>query len=292
MRNLTIKRNKSFVASLGKITFYIEDPNSDELVINGTPCRTLCMLKNGESKTFEIEDCALKVFATPFKNKKYTEKNYFDYFKIPEGSDDWYLSGGCQFNPGAGNPFLFDNVTDEEILAHRKTKGKKSILVSIVAVILGLATGFGISYLFSDTPDPKDFTTDDFTITLTDEYKEADPTEWEDKFAYVFESDYAYVTFIRDDFSLMAGLENYTIEQYVDMVAWGNDQSTWELKTQNGMDYYDYKEKIDGEEYMYLVTFHKDKDCFWLVQYMTYEENYKEMKPDFIKHSKSLTFHE
>ena len=76
------------------------------------------------------------------------------------------------------------------------------------------------------------------------------------------------------------------------MVAWGNDQSTWELKTQNGIDYYDYKEKIDGEEYMYLVTFHKDKDCFWLVQYMTYEENYKKMKPDFIKHSKSLTFHE
>ncbi|MBP1575986.1 MAG: hypothetical protein J6A68_00485 [Oscillospiraceae bacterium] len=47
MRNLTIKRTKSFVGCLGKMKIYIEDPTSNELLINNTPCRKIGDLKNG-----------------------------------------------------------------------------------------------------------------------------------------------------------------------------------------------------------------------------------------------------
>ena len=50
MRNLTIVRRKSFVACLAKMKVYIEDPASNELVINKIPCRKLGELKNGEEK--------------------------------------------------------------------------------------------------------------------------------------------------------------------------------------------------------------------------------------------------
>jgi len=62
MRRLTIKREKSFVASLAKLKIYIEDPASDEIRINGTPCRKIGDLKNGEEKTFEINEQKAKVF--------------------------------------------------------------------------------------------------------------------------------------------------------------------------------------------------------------------------------------
>ena len=48
MRKLTIKRAKSFVASLTKVKVYIEDQLSNELTINNVPCRKLGNIKNGE----------------------------------------------------------------------------------------------------------------------------------------------------------------------------------------------------------------------------------------------------
>ena len=62
MRNLTIKREKTFVGSLGTLKIYIEDPNAGDTTINDTVCRKLGDLKNGEEKTFPVEDRAAKLF--------------------------------------------------------------------------------------------------------------------------------------------------------------------------------------------------------------------------------------
>jgi len=70
MRNLTIKREKHFVASLAKAKFYIEDPNSDEIVINGVKCRKLGELKNGEEVTFQIDEKSAKLFVIVDKLSK------------------------------------------------------------------------------------------------------------------------------------------------------------------------------------------------------------------------------
>ena len=50
MRNLTIRRVKSFVASLAAMNVYIEDPMANDLVINGIPCRKLGWIKDGDLK--------------------------------------------------------------------------------------------------------------------------------------------------------------------------------------------------------------------------------------------------
>ena len=60
MRNLTIKRNKTFVACLAKMKVYIEDASANDLTINGIPCRKLGDLKNGEEKNFSIGENAAK----------------------------------------------------------------------------------------------------------------------------------------------------------------------------------------------------------------------------------------
>ena len=54
MRNLTIKREKTFVGSLMKVHVYIEDHFNSEITINNVPCRKLGDLKNNEEKTFSL----------------------------------------------------------------------------------------------------------------------------------------------------------------------------------------------------------------------------------------------
>lgn len=54
MRNLTIKRTKSFVACAARMKVYIEDPAAGDTTICGVVCRKLGDLKNGASETFLI----------------------------------------------------------------------------------------------------------------------------------------------------------------------------------------------------------------------------------------------
>ena len=75
MRDLTIKRHKSFVGCLAKFKVYIEDPASRELTIAGVPCRKLGELKNGQEQTFQIgtEETRLFVISDKF-SKDYSKQ--------------------------------------------------------------------------------------------------------------------------------------------------------------------------------------------------------------------------
>lgn len=105
MRNLTIKRNKSFAGCFGKVRVYIEDRNAGELDIKGYPCRKLGELKNGEEKTFSIGNEQLKLFII---GDAMTRDFCMDWKNIPAGANDLRFSGKNTFDPQNGNPFVFD----------------------------------------------------------------------------------------------------------------------------------------------------------------------------------------
>ena len=139
MRQLTIKREKSFVGCLMKMKVYVEDATDPELEINGVPCRKLGDIKNGEEKSFEIGNNAMKVFVIADK----LSKGYCNEFvNIPEGEEDVSLSGRPRFNLFNGNAFRFDGVTDEEVLKNREEGTKKGAPIIIFSVIIGFVIGF------------------------------------------------------------------------------------------------------------------------------------------------------
>ena len=105
MRNLNIKRKKSFVASLMKVKLYISDESSNELTINGVKCRKIGDLANGKEASFEIEDKEVILFAII---DKLTKETCNDKIIINAGDEDVYLSGKNKFAPFSGNPFVFD----------------------------------------------------------------------------------------------------------------------------------------------------------------------------------------
>ena len=104
MRNLTITRRKSFVGCAMKDKVYIRDALAQELTINGVPCRKIGEIKNGETKTFQIEDGEQQVFLIADK----VSKDYCNAaITIPERQEDISLSGTHKFVFGS-NPFRFD----------------------------------------------------------------------------------------------------------------------------------------------------------------------------------------
>lgn len=144
MRKLTIKRTKSFVGCLAKMKIYIEDNSSDEIIINDIHCRKLGDLKNGEEKTFEIEEQSAKVFVIADK----LSKNYCsEFYELPDGKEDICLSGKNCFNPASGNAFRFDNNNSEAALENRKRGSSKGLVILIVAIIVGAAIGFLVTRL-------------------------------------------------------------------------------------------------------------------------------------------------
>ena len=139
MRKLTIKRTKTFVACLMKMKVYIEDHSAGEIVINDVPCRKLGDVKNGEEKTFEIEDGAAKVFVIADK----LSKNFCnDFYQLPEGTEDIVLSGKNYFNPINGNAFRFDNNDNAAASTNRKRGTRIGIIVMVVAFVVGAVIGF------------------------------------------------------------------------------------------------------------------------------------------------------
>lgn len=287
MRKLTIKRKKSFVASLAKLKVYIEDP-AGELDITGIKCRMLGTLANGEEKSFYIEENAAKVFVIADK----MSRDYcYDCRNLPEGNEDIYLTGKNAFNPATGNAFRFEGGTDEEVAKRHKESKKGGLIVLITAIVIGLTAGWiiGSGVIYSKKKaTPKDFSYEEMTITLTALFKEE-----EVEGRTVFTSNDVAVFVLRENF--VAGdidLSGYTVRGYAELARENNPvmaDATYEETDGVPNMVYTYAGD-DGKTYVYFTTFYKSSDAFWIVQYFVNESGYESRKPKFIEWAKTVHF--
>lgn len=285
MRNLTIKRTKSFVACTAKMKIYIEDATSNEITINNTPCHKIGDLKNGEEKTFQISEQSAKIFVIADK----LSKNYCnEYYELPEGQEDIFLSGKNKFNLANGNAFRFDNNTSEGIAANRKAGTRKGILVLIVAAVIGAVFGYTFTdALFTNkTPEAKTFSSGGMSIELTNEFREKDI----ENYTVVYESKKVAVFILKEDFTLLDGVENYTPEQYADLVIQSNALSSAEIKTVDGLIHFEYKftNPETNDTFQYFSYVYKANDAFWLIQFATLDKNVEEYAVKIAEWAKSV----
>lgn len=285
MRNLTIKRTKSFVASLGKMKVYIEDPASTEITINDTPCRKLGELKNGEEKTFQIDENPAKVFVIADK----ISKNFCnEYYSIPEGSEDIFLSGKNKYNPATGNAFRFDGNTDPEVQANRKKSQRKGFIFLVICIIVGFAVGYFVtSFLLQ--PKAKSFSSNGINITLTEDFEKVNV----EKFHAAYGSGDVAVFVVKEPFTLMPDLENYTIEQYAELCIANNNIQGCEASDINGLTFFEYEATNENNvKYNYAAFLYKSNDSFWMVQFATKPDKTEDYAKDIVKWAGSVTFSE
>ena len=108
MRKLVLKREKVFVACLGKIRIFVED-GQGSFSLGGISCRQLGVLKNGQTGEYEIPGESVKVFVV---FSKVAPQKYYSYYQLPAGEETVELFTGPELNPGEGNPFKIFSKED------------------------------------------------------------------------------------------------------------------------------------------------------------------------------------
>lgn len=281
MRTLTVTRGKTFVGCASKIRLYIEDYTAPEITVLDTPCRLLGTLKNNETQSFEITEEAVKIFAIADKvSKSYCN----EFYPIPAGIDPVTLSGQCRYNPMNGNAFRFDGVTNEAVLANRRKNTKRGILVLVAAVVLGVVIGLASTGVLFPEKE-KTFTESEFSITLTNRF---DP-ETDRDFIAVYEADEAVVWISKETFASLGEYGSISVTEYNEIIQAGTEApSKTEVRTVEGLCYYDHTIDADGEELTCRVFAYKGSDAFWLVQIATFTEDAKEMEADIMAWAKSF----
>ncbi len=284
MRSLTIRREKSFVACLGKMKVYIEDQLNEEIKINGVPCRKLGDLKNGEEATFFIGEEEARVFVIA----GVTSKDFCnDFTTVPAGSDDVFLSGKNKYNPVNGNAFRFRGT---EVTEDVKKGRRKGVIIGSVILAVAAIVGFAFGFLMNmDGPaEPKVFTVGEMSITLTDKYDVMEQTD--SKGAYY--TDETVVVITNEALSLFEGdgIIN-TKEDYADLVIYANSMENSVVLTKNGVVYFEYTEIIEDEgEFTYIATVHKSENAFWLIQFAAKTAVIGEYRDTFFEYASTVTF--
>jgi len=290
MRKLTIKRTKSFVGSLVKLKVYIEDATSNDIVINKVSCRKLGVLKNNEEKTFEIGEDQAKVFVIADKiSKDYCN----DFYQLPAGQEDVFLSGKNKFNPANGNAFIFDNNDNEEAQKNRKKGSKIGLIVLIAAVLVGAVAGYVATSAILDEPNVENveaetFSDNGMSITLTNEFEQIEV----ENYTNCYESADVAIFALKESFSLADGFENYTLKQYGELVLQSNNMPSSKLKTKDGLTCFEfeYEHSDTNDTYNYFSFVYKSDDAFWLVQFATLEEDVDNYESKIIEWAKSVSF--
>ena len=285
MRNLTIKRAKRFVGCLGTMKVYIEDPQANDMTINGVTCRMLGTLKNGETKTFSVSEAAAKVFVIAGKLSKGFCN---EYYPLPESTEDILLTGKNCFNPAAGNAFRFDGVVDPAVLANRKKTTRKGMIVLIAAVIVGAVVGtvMGgqmVKDMLSAKYEPKEYQVADLRIMLTDQFKDFSVEGYTGGFQT---RDVAILILQENRNMLEAGGVN-SLTQYAKLVQQVNKHNAPIQEEEHFLYYeYDFHNRTTNEDFHYFVMMYKNPVDFYIVQFAVRQaetENYREQVMEWAK---------
>jgi hypothetical protein len=107
-----------------------------------------------------------------------------------------------------------------------------------------------------------------------------------------FDSSTVAVYVLKEDFSLMVGFEDYTLDQYADLVMQANSVRNPQRTDAEGLTCmkYSYFNAEKNQEYTYLASLYKSDNAFWMVQFVCKSDDYAEHEAYFIDRAKTVAF--
>ncbi|MBE6944361.1 MAG: hypothetical protein E7453_08970 [Ruminococcaceae bacterium] len=285
MRNLMITRHKSFVGCAMKDKVYIRDEQSQELIIDGVPCRKIGEIKNGETKTFSIEEGEQQIFLIADRiSKEYCNATV----TIPEGQEDVALSGKHHFVFGS-NPFRFDGVAQSEgQLRKQRRNGRIGVVIACVAMAVGIALGFFLMRgLFdaasrTEAEKTKTFTKGEFQITLTDAFKQVE----QQGFFASYQSKNVMVLAVRESETLFIG--DITLKEYGNLVLKSNGKTDLTMNKDEKFLWFEYIDTPEDQTFYYLAVCCRSRDAFWVINFVTPVSHKEQYKETFLSWARSI----
>ncbi|MBR4767993.1 MAG: hypothetical protein IK088_03350 [Lachnospiraceae bacterium] len=291
MRNLTIERRKTGVGCLAIANVFIEDREQSEIEIDGMPLRKLGILKNGETKTFEIDEEARRIYVIADQlSKEYCN----DFFDLPAGAEDVSLSGQNKLNPANGNAFRFDGNDSEAVKQNHKKGLRIGLIALIVSIVIGGVVGTAIGLLLFPKlkNQKKTFETEAFSVTLTNEFVEVDAEELESYAA--FGSNEVALFFYEESMILHPILQGFTLRNYAEQKVYNQGIDDTELIETDGHVSYEYswQDPETANENRYRVYLFKTADSFWTVIFGVNSKSFSKYEKQMDEWISTLRFKE
>ena len=162
---------------------------------------------------------------------------------------------------------------------------KKLLCVCISLVLV-------LSLCTSCSSSPKDFTWNGLTITLTSSFVEHEVTNESASYANYFKTYVVVISYETVQSLVDLGYDaDMTVEEYAALSIEANEFDA-EVKTVDGVTYYNYTGDADGTEYTYMATVHLQGNSFWMVQFASQSTDYEAAEPEFLAWAKTVTYTE
>ncbi len=283
MRNITIKREKKFVACLNKMQVFMEvkEQAEAELLIAGIPCKKIGVLKNGGEITFEAPEEETKLIVIGDKlSKEFCNEIYL----LEAGNEDVTLTGRNKYDPVSGNPFRIDGNSSEVSTAQRKKS--KAIAWAIIGVAALVGFIIGLTSGLSD--NKKSFTYEELRITLTDEFKGY--TNEDDSCDVFCESDDLTVAIERT--AIDSSNSELTAKEFAEANYKDINGVSFEVFEENKYAYFGYDTLNDDDQPIYsgIACIYKSEDAFWLVDFFSDADSFQDQINTVFEYADSVKF--
>ena len=159
----------------------------------------------------------------------------------------------------------------------------------ILALTLAVVMMLGMVSCFGGEAKPKTFTKSGMSVTLTDDFRETSI----EGYTVVYDSAQIGVFALKESFTLLAGLENWTLEKYGAAVASANaSKGAGQPKTQNGVYCleYDFENTTEGVTYHYVAAMYKADDAFWTISFACRKADAEKLTAKLYEYAASVTF--
>lgn len=155
-------------------------------------------------------------------------------------------------------------------------------IVAVVFAVVVFAFG-GCAFL----EQPKTFSKAGASITLTNFFVEK---EYVTMTAY-YESPQMIVTLLREEFTMLDGLEDWTLAYYAEKTIEVNRLTGATVSfSEDGYASFEYVKEVSGNSYSYFATCHKTENSFWLIQFGTLSKNYAKLYDTILEYAGTITF--
>ncbi len=108
--------------------------------------------------------------------------------------------------------------------------------------------------------------------------------------AFINEDTNQLVLVLREDFSVLDGLEDMSIDEYGALVMKNSGRPSTKLTQENGLSFFEYNLSSNG--FHYSVFVYKSEEAFWLVQYIAESNQYLAYEDTVFAVAKSVDFDE
>ena len=161
---------------------------------------------------------------------------------------------------------------------------KKFVAVLLlVAALVTMASCGGKVY----EADAKEFTSNGLTITLTEAFVETQ----HEGYTVCYDSKSVAVIALKESFSLQAGVKDWTLEYYADLIKSANSAHSPSKPVKVGdrmVIEYTFFNPNTNVTYHYYTCMYKGSDAFWMVQFACDVNDIEEYKPYMMQWADSV----